>query len=312
MSSTSPNTGQFVERERRQARPVAIASILAVLLYIGSIVLEQAAGLLDRDNDATRLNSFNDNATALLGTSVMLALGVALLSVPLYYLFKAAQDRSDKVRGALIAFCFIGPLLFGIQAIVSWFALSDVAQQFVDMNGGANDELAEDLIDDSGTLDFATSLVFPAILGLLVAMIYVPLMAMRNGLLTRFFGTLGMALGASLALFPPIALLGILFWFLYIGLMIGGWLPGPKPPAWESGKSEPWPVPESGPGLFGGRRGRDQSVVQGSGKEVDVGGEAGGRELSEPPLPEAGDATDATETDGTETQGQRRKKRKRR
>jgi hypothetical protein len=116
--------------------------------------------------------------------------------------------------------------------------------------------LLGDLVDDSGAFDVASNLLFPAIIGMLVAMIYVPLQAMRVGLLTRFFGTLGMALGAGmLFIAPAISLLTISIWFLWLGLMFIDKIPGgPRPPAWEAGVAIPWPRPGDEP------RERDEDV----------------------------------------------------
>ena len=70
-------------------------------------------------------------------------------------------------------------------------------------------------------------------------MVYTCLHAMRTGLLTRFWGSLGMALGAVSFIFFQFALL----WFVYLGLLLLGRVPGGRPPAWESGEAEPWPTP---------------------------------------------------------------------
>lgn len=157
----------------------------------------------------------------------------------------------------------------------------------------AAEDLADDLIDDSGTVQTGALLRFPAILGLVVGMIYIPLWAMRTGLLTRFWATLGMALGASLILIP-FGIIGVVMWFAAIGLMLAGWWPRPRPPAWEAGVAIPWPRPGEEPGGPGAPP--PPGTVEGS-----------GREIAEPPLPE-----DRIEEAGRETQGQRRKKRKRR
>ena len=76
-------------------------------------------------------------------------------------------------------------------------------------------------------------------IGFVVAMVYTCLHAMRTGLLTRFWGSLGMALGAVSFIFFQFALL----WFVYLGLLLLGRVPGGRPPAWESGEAEPWPTP---------------------------------------------------------------------
>jgi hypothetical protein len=311
----------LLERERRWARPVGIMALLGVALYFGSVMIEQTAGLLDRENDATRLESYDDNPTALLSTAVMFAIGVILLSAPLFHLFRAAEGRSERVRRGLVPFAFIGPVLLGAQGIVSWFAHRDVADQFVAQGGPGRGEdapdFAENLIENSGTFDVAGNLLFPAILGLLIAMVYISLQAMRVGLLTRFWGSLGMALGVCLALVPPVALLGLLLWFVYVGLMIAGFLPGGRPPAWETGEAMPWPRP--------GERRDEREAAEASSVE------ASGREVSERPLPEStpgaappggpgasgpsptpGEPTEPPGQTGPETQSQPRRKRKRR
>jgi len=77
-------------------------------------------------------------------------------------------------------------------------------------------------------------------LGFAVAMLYTCLYAMRVGLLSRFWGSLGMALGvASLILAPEFALI----FFIYFGLLAVGKLPGGRPPAWAAGEAIPWPTP---------------------------------------------------------------------
>jgi hypothetical protein len=62
---------------------------------------------------------------------------------------------------------------------------------------------------------------------------------MRVGLLTRFWGSLGIALAAVSIFFFQFALL----WFVYLGLLLLGLVRGGRPPAWQSGEAEPWPTP---------------------------------------------------------------------
>jgi hypothetical protein len=70
-------------------------------------------------------------------------------------------------------------------------------------------------------------------------MVYTCLHAMRVGLLSRFWGSLGMALGAVSFIFFQFALL----WFVYLGILLIGRLPGGRPPAWAAGEAIPWPTP---------------------------------------------------------------------
>src|SRR5262249_31324093 len=140
---------------------------------------------------------------------------------------------------------------------------------------------------------------FVGLLGLVFTLVYVPLWAMRVGLLTRFWATFGMASGASLVL-VPFGVLLVAFWFAVFGLeLIGKWV-RPLPPAWAAGVAVPLP-------------GRDQISPQAE-RTPSQGGsgtvEGSGREVSESTVPEADEPS--PESPYGETQGQRRKKRKRR
>ena len=111
------------------------------------------------------------------------------------------------------------------------------------------------------------SLLFPALLGLIVVMVYVPLQALRAGLLTRFFGTLGMALGVSLILLPQAPVL-IALWFGYLGPAVPRSRAGGRPPAWEAGEAIPWPRPGEEPSSAPGPSGE---AIEGEATEVPAG-----------------------------------------
>jgi hypothetical protein len=103
-----------------------------------------------------------------------------------------------------------------------------------------DDDAAEAAISDADLRGISSGLQLAGLLGLAFSLLYGCLNAMRAGLLTRFWGSLGMALGVaallSLVLFT-------LIWFLYFGLLVAGLVPGGKPPAWAGGKAIPWPTP---------------------------------------------------------------------
>jgi hypothetical protein len=133
-----------------------------------------------------------------------------------------------------------------------------------DSDGEPGDALAEHLADESTAQQVAGALLFPAVFGLIVPMVYVPLQAMRAGLLPRFFGTLGMALGASLILLP-FAFPAILLWFVYLGMLFLGVVPRGRPPAWDAGVAVPWPVPGEEPEAPPG------APIEGEAREIGTG-----------------------------------------
>jgi hypothetical protein len=102
------------------------------------------------------------------------------------------------------------------------------------------DEEASNAISEAPTSGIATGFGLGGRLGLAVALFYSCLFAMRAGLLTRFWGSLGMALGvAALLLLVQFTMI----WFIYFGLLLIGKLPGGRPPAWAAGEAIPWPTP---------------------------------------------------------------------
>ncbi len=129
-----------------------------------------------------------------------------------------------------------------------------------DTASGPGDARATHATDDSSTLQLSQAVLLPAVLGMVIMMIYVPLQAQRVGLLSRFFGSLGMALGASMILILPVALLGVLVWTGYLGLLFVNRVPGTRPPAWDLGEASPWPRPGEQPAEGG--------AIEGQGTEV--------------------------------------------
>jgi hypothetical protein len=307
-----PSKQALLAFQDRWVRPAGFLAILGALIFAVALILQQPGV---GEDDAERLTNFNDHATQLvLSQGILQCIAMLMFTVPLYVLFKCAQGRAEQVKAALVGFAFIGPVLFGVSGVTLTLGLNDVSDKFVEQapakerearerattpetpaeaEESAAEDLADDLIEDSGTVQTGALLRFPAILGLVIGMIYIPLWAMRTGLLTRFWATLGMALGASLILIP-FGIIGVVIWLAALGFMLLGWWPGPRPPAWEAGEAIPWPKPGEGPA--GPGEPPPSGTVEGS-----------GREIAEPPLPEEG-----VERPPGDTQGQRRRKRKRR
>ncbi len=197
--------------------------------------------------------------------------GVAflMLTFPLIYLFKAAQARNERVLGAMIGLVAIGPVLYGLRAILLALAQVDIAKQFVEQETGVGDiySLAKNLFENSDLLGAASLASSIGLLAMVFAMIYTPLWAVRTGLITRFYGTLGMALGACLILPPlgPLIVPVLLAWFMYFGLLLAGRSPAGRPPAWDAGEAIPWPTAGSEPLAAAGANG---GVVEGDATEI--------------------------------------------
>ena len=277
--------------EERWALPAALCSFAAIGFVVAAIVIAgQVVG--GGDGDSELLRNAHAHETAQMISSILQAIGVGLLAVPLYYLFRAARVRSDAVRGQLVGVVIAAPLFLAALAILSGISTLQAASDFVTNelphlvakgvgeNSDRANEVASDAITGAPLRGLAAGFGLGGQLGFVIAMVYTCLHAMRTGLLTRFWGSLGMALGAVSFIFFQFALL----WFVYLGLQLMGWVPGGRPPAWASGEAEPWPTPAEK-------------------AAADLEGTAG--ELDEPPV-EPGAAS------GQSASGESRRKRKQR
>jgi hypothetical protein len=163
---------------------------------------------------------------------------------------------------------------------------------------------AENALSGASLRDAATGFGLAGRIGLAVALVYCCLWAMRVGLLSRFWGSLGMALGvAALLLLVQFCLI----FFIYFALLLVGKLPGGRPPAWAAGEAVPWPTP-------GERMAKELEPKDGGGPDPEGDDGAGGASTAE--LPEGTEAPEpdtAPEPDGDGSPGAPpRKKRKRR
>ena len=140
-----------------------------------------------------------------------------------------------------------------------------------DTGAGPPDALATKATDDNGVLQASQGLLLPAVLGLIVMMVYIPLQSLRAGLLSRFLGSLGIALGASMILILPIAVIAMLAWTGFLGLVFVGRVPGGRPPAWDAGEAVPLQRPGGGPAA---KRGGE--TIEGEASEVEGDGQQSG------------------------------------
>jgi hypothetical protein len=235
------SSAETIERERRWATPAAIGTFLAVGLSLASLIL--LGSKFGADGNAELLRKINDDSGTLVLIYVIRAVGSALLAVPLVYLFRATEARSEKVRSQLLGLVIAGPLFMAAFAIFTGLSLHDAAPDFVAKHVAGStshmDDAAQDAINNASFRSLAAGFGIAGALGFAFAMAYTSLHATRVGLLSRFWGSLGVALGVGSILFPQYTLI----WIIYLGLLIAGWVPRGRPPAWDAGEAIAWPTP---------------------------------------------------------------------
>lgn len=245
-----PSRQEALAWEERWATPVALATLAAIGLIIAAIVVA-SQGIGGNSGQAELLRNVDAHQGAQLISSILQALGIGLLAAPLYYLFRAALARSEAMRGQLVGVVIAAPLFLAVLAILTGISNLHAGSDFVahevprlmakgvHLGSDRANDVASDAISDAPLRPLAVGFELGGRIGFVVAMFYTALHAMRTGLLTRFWGSLGMALGAISFILPQYSF----FWFIYLGLLIAGWVPGGRPPAWAAGEAIPWPTP---------------------------------------------------------------------
>jgi hypothetical protein len=242
------NRQEVLAWEERWATPTALAALASVIFVIAAIVVA-TQGVGSASGDSELLRNVDAHRSAQLISSILQAIGVGLLAAPLYYLFRSAKARSERMRGQLVGVVIAAPLFLAVLAILSGVSTLHAASDFVSnevphllakgvaLNSDRADDIANETIADAPLRPLAAGFGLGGQIGFLFAMVYTCLYAMRVGLLPRFWGSLGMALGAVSFLFFQFALL----WFAYFGVLL--LRRDSLPPAWATGEPIPWPTP---------------------------------------------------------------------
>ncbi|MFN8149837.1 MAG: hypothetical protein U0R24_01755 [Solirubrobacterales bacterium] len=245
---------QVVELESRQARVVLATTIVGVIGAMAGLIIQSSGLDPNASDDADRLADRADHFGSIIVGSIMTSIGYVLLAFTVLFLFNAVARRTDRVRDTLKPLIVLGPVLLAISGVVTSIGYDSVAQDFVNaglpISGDDAVDRAQDLVGDSTVLQVGAFTALAGIAAFAFGIIYSSMWAMRVGLLTRFWGTLGMAFGAAFLLsqfLGPIGFLGVLFWMVHVALIANGrWMGGPLP-AWETGTAVPWPDPKAPP-----------------------------------------------------------------
>ena len=246
--------------EARQRNSAAIAAALAAVgIFVGTVwralLLSDLprTGLLESLSRAAEpgpigttqslrlatLEYYDERATGVLLSSVLVAIGYVALGWALTYLAVAVRARRPEFPRVLLYVPLIAGTLQGFSTILAALGTNVAIGDFL---GGPHTVDAAADVTASGVTVFASLLGLPGALGLALGLVFTALNAMRVGLLTRFMGVLGMITGVLqiLPLGGPLPVVQC-FWLLMLAVLFFGRWPGGGPPAWRTGVAEPWP-----------------------------------------------------------------------
>jgi hypothetical protein len=227
--------------EGRMAPYAAAAAFAAALLAIASFVVTGIA-LGAEDDDIDRIMAIDDASFAYLLGGFLQALSFASMAAVLYYLYRATKARRPELPASARILAVAGPLAAGIVTII--FQVERV-EAIGDYLAGAEvtEDGAEDVLREGGS-EVLPGLGFAANLAVALAIVLISLSAMRAGLLSRFMGVFGVAVGvfSALPVFGTPVFLQ-LFWLIALGFLFADrWPGGVRGPAWGTVEAIPWPT----------------------------------------------------------------------
>ena len=228
----------FEARWRTRAAIGAAAG--AVLVLGGGIGLVTTLSSSKTDELTSQLLFYDHHSSSLLLATIVAGLGSICMVAPLVFLFRATKARRPQLPNVALITAWFGPIAAGVGQIALQVVLLDKAHAFA--TTGAQTYAQAKHLTDEGILKAMQGLVLAGQLSLGFAFVIISLNAMRVGLLTRFMGVLGIIVGVLFVI--PLGTLQVVqpFWLLTLtALFLGRW-PNGVPPAWQTGKAEPWPT----------------------------------------------------------------------
>jgi hypothetical protein len=256
----SETTSDHLAWEAEWRTRAGVATLLAALFTlagaIGSIIVRNAApkpGWLESferlpqpgpvgNQQSLRVELYqyvDDHALGLLANALVSALGFLAAGVGLAYLARATRARRAEYPRFALYLPHVGAGLMALQILLVGLGTVAAARTFLD--GPQTIEAAKDL-NQTGLLVAGSLTQLLGVLAYGSAFVFVGLNAMRAGLLTRFMGVLAIAVGVfSVLQFGAPGLLLQVFWLAALGVLILGQWPSGVPPAWRTGRAEPWP-----------------------------------------------------------------------
>jgi hypothetical protein len=242
------------KRHRPRAGIAAVLSALGLIaFYIGDQMLRQdvptSSGLESlvraaQPGDVGSLPSLrteyfqyiDSKSTLLLIIGIGGIIGYVGMAWAVGFLGVAARGRTAPMRKVILYVPIVGGVVVGVSVLMAQIGTLGLTSDFLD----GPRTVAAAVSAENDFLLWANALFQLGSLVLAVGLILVSLNAMRVGLLTRLMGYIGIASGAMLVLFPlPVVQI---FWMGALGALFFGRWPGGEPPAWRTGKAEPWPT----------------------------------------------------------------------
>ena len=255
-----------LEWEARAGKPAGAAAIAAAVLLLLSAFYGPLWGHSGTQY-AGQFLQYDKHPADVFIPYAFQAISDLLLVIPVLYLIRVIRPRSETFSPALSYIAIAGPPLAAVVVTVQMFAINGVAGDFAAtktpltpapalvaqaapttgsavgvysaVREKAEVKAYQMLKDDSLSKSTAfTALAVSLAFGF--ALIFISLNSMRVGLFSRVIGIFGIIVGVLAVLFQGAGILEA-FWLGAVGVLILGFWPSGRGPAWDSVESIPWP-----------------------------------------------------------------------
>lgn len=230
---------QQLQYEARVRIRQTIVAVLAAVLIVVAAAIQLTGPHTKVDELTIDLIVANKRFPLDLIAAIINGIGSLLVAWTLSYLYVCSRGRGTAVKPYVRIIAIAGGVLSAVAGVVYAIVIAIKVHEFV-TTGSQTYAEANHLTSASGLLALQL-LGQGAALLLAVGFALVSLNALRQGLLTRFMGYLGIFAGV-LVLFQITQIPVVqAFWLLAVAYLISGRWPTGLPPAWRSGRAEPWP-----------------------------------------------------------------------
>jgi hypothetical protein len=242
--------------ERRQRPRAGVAALLGavgliVYLAIAEVLAKDAPtpdfipslqraldpGLLTREPSLQTavFEYLHDHAALVIGGGIAGLVSYLGVGWAVAFLGAATHPRNPALPRWAVLLPLIGGGLTGLGSLLLQISSYTKSSSFLD-----GPRTVAEATATPGLLVFAKLLGLLGTVTLAAGIVLVSLNAMRAGLLTRFYGVLGILTGAIMVILPLAPVVEI-FWLLSLAALYLGIWPGGTPAAWSTGVAEPWP-----------------------------------------------------------------------
>jgi hypothetical protein len=257
VAAVTNDTDKQLAWEARHRTRAGIAAVLAALGLLAFFVLQEvlnsmvptASGLetLLRTTQPRALDAqpslqiplfeyLHTHTAMLLGIGVAGFVGFISTAWTVGFLGVAARARQPGLKKFVLYLPLVGGVVLGVSVLLLQIGKVALASDFL----ATNQTVAQAREISNGLLRFSQILFTLGGIGLAAGLLLIALNAMRVGLLTKLFGWIGVVAGGLMLLLPPLPVVQIFFLGGLAVLFLGRW-PGGEPPAWRTGRAEPWP-----------------------------------------------------------------------